>query len=288
MSTDFIEVRRLLNEIKVASLSNQGIFHTEQNKEKIKEKPPTFDDGTEASAQHILTEIKEAPKSKPATTGIKNRPVRQAYPLPSSFWPSMTVAYSFQFTDDAWQNLIRSALRHIESQTCIRFTESNRTQDYLQYIRGSGCWSSVGRTGGRQQVSVGYGCDAMGIVAHETLHALGLWHEQSRSDRDSYITVDFQRISAGTQSNFEKRTATTSDNLDQPYDLGSVMHYGSKAFSTDYNRLQDRHEKNVENLKNFAQDLKTCTSTGIEKCAATKSGTGQCLTWLLHSVNLFH
>ena len=100
------------------------------------------------------------------------------------------------------------------SLTCIRFRyfdsdDSLRGKDYLQYFRGTGCWSQVGKTGGRQPVSIGYGCEAvrifgkfcskfvglqLSIVAHETLHALGLWHEQSRTDRDGFIRINLDAI----------------------------------------------------------------------------------------------
>ncbi|KAI1722970.1 astacin (Peptidase family m12A) domain-containing protein [Ditylenchus destructor] len=251
---EFVEVRRLLDEIKVAAIEKHGAFYDPMEVARTKPRAKPFTDGTEASAnweltdqlfendilltlpqaKHILDEVKS---SGPVQRGKGNRrrQPRQALPTPSSFWPSLLVSYAFQYDDNDWKNLIRSGLRHVESHTCIRFTESSSSQDYLQYIRGSGCWSSVGRTGGRQQVSIGYGCDALGIVAHETLHALGLWHEQSRTDRDAYININFDEIYPGTQSNFEKRTPSTSDNMGQPYDLGSVMHYGSKAFAIDYN-----------------------------------------------------
>ena len=37
----------------------------------------------------------------------------------------------------------------------------------------------------------------MGVAAHELYHALGFFHEQSRLDRDDYITVNFANIQQG-------------------------------------------------------------------------------------------
>lgn len=200
-------------------------------------------DGTEASInRHIWAEVFEndiiltLPQAEALlkeTAGIRTK--RQAHPSPNSFWPSLTISYEFAQQEGSFQNIIRSALRHIEQNTCIRFKENGGGRDGLRYFRGSGCWSNVGRTGGRQLISIGYGCDSLGIVAHETLHALGLWHEQSRDDRNQFIRIQPARIIRGTEGNFERRTPKTSDNMGQPYDLGSVMHYGSKAFTSDWN-----------------------------------------------------
>ncbi|UMM39756.1 hypothetical protein L5515_016668 [Caenorhabditis briggsae] len=162
------------------------------------------------------------------------RPKRQAHPDRRNFWPNLTISYEFYGGEENWRQLIRSAIRHVEQNVCFRFKENGGDRDGLRYYRGNGCWSNVGRVGGRQLVSIGYGCDSLGIISHETLHALGLWHEQSRDDRDNYISIVADKITRGTEGNFAKRTPANSDNLGQPYDLGSVMHYGAKAFSYDW------------------------------------------------------
>jgi len=51
--------------------------------------------------------------------------------------------------------------------------------------------------GGRQTVSIGNGCEGMSTVVHEIMHAIGIYHEQSRTDRDDYITIETQNIDAG-------------------------------------------------------------------------------------------
>lgn len=59
------------------------------------------------------------------------------------------------------------------------------------------CWSYVGDDGLGQDVSIGAGCDTKAIVEHELLHALGFYHEQSRSDRDDYVKIWWDQIEEG-------------------------------------------------------------------------------------------
>ena len=77
--------------------------------------------------------------------------------------------------------------------------------------------------GGKQDLSLhAGGCTYKGIVAHELIHALGFWfilifkiskaifvldssqilkkgflHEQSRADRDNFVTVNYANIERG-------------------------------------------------------------------------------------------
>ncbi|CEF66212.1 Astacin-like metalloendopeptidase [Strongyloides ratti] len=149
------------------------------------------------------------------------------------------IPYSFHESDNdhKWRNLIRSALELWESETCLRFKENGIGKDRLLFFRGGGCYSSVGRVGGAQKISIGHGCDDKGIISHEVGHALGFWHEQSRYDRDTYIYLRKKFIIKGTDGNFALRTESEIDSMGLPYDLGSVMHYGPNAFTTDWSEI---------------------------------------------------
>ena len=68
------------------------------------------------------------------------------------------------------------------------------------------CYSYVGMIGGAQTLSLDAGCFRCtatgckpGTPQHEFLHALGFHHEQSRTDRDDYVTINYDNIQPGTR-----------------------------------------------------------------------------------------
>lgn len=55
------------------------------------------------------------------------------------------------------------------------------------------------------------------------MHAAGFMHEQNREERDDYITVLYQNIKSGYESNFDKAQKGTTSGYGVGYDYGSVI-----------------------------------------------------------------
>uniref|UniRef100_A0A8C1XQK8 Metalloendopeptidase n=1 Tax=Cyprinus carpio TaxID=7962 RepID=A0A8C1XQK8_CYPCA len=127
------------------------------------------------------------------------------------------------------KGVILRAFEQYRLKTCIDFKPWSREPNYIFVFKDV---TQMGnRRMGKQNLSIGAGCDSLGTVEHEFLHALGFWHEQSRSDRDDYVTIVWDQIKEGHEHNFNLHNETESSSLGVPYDYGSVMHYSKKAFS---------------------------------------------------------
>lgn len=158
---------------------------------------------------------------------------RRATMRSSRTWSNATVPYVFA-SDIApkSKSVIKKAMRAIENQTCINFRPRKlRDEDYIRFISEPGCWSSVGRVGGEQKVSIGLGCERLGTAIHEISHALGFWHEQARPDRDTYVKILEENISPRYLPDFTKANKSLVTSRGFPYDYESVMHYSKKAFT---------------------------------------------------------
>ena len=71
-------------------------------------------------------------------------------------------------------------------------------------------------------------------IMHEFMHALGLFHMQSRPDRDNYVQIHFDNIQDGKEHNFNKCESCLT--FDVPYDAKSFMHYKYYYFAKDYSK----------------------------------------------------
>jgi hypothetical protein len=103
--------------------------------------------------------------------------------------------------------------------------------DFSAEIPDGGCESSVGMIGKTQSIGGSYTCTTTTIL-HEMGHALGLYHEQSRADRDSYVNYMEQNIDKPNYGDFDiiGDGTVASSGL---YNYASIMEYGPFTFDKD-------------------------------------------------------
>jgi hypothetical protein len=149
-----------------------------------------------------------------------------------NLWPGGVVHYEFDdnVTDDHRYEA-RRAMEVWESVANVSFRPKDLYDLYYIHIQDSTKNSSpVGRNLFSHDVNIADWNRF--IIAHELGHTLGFWHEQSRSDRDTYVTINWDNIIPDEEHNFDKHDEASHYG---PYDFDSLMHYSACAFSIDDN-----------------------------------------------------
>jgi len=147
-------------------------------------------------------------------------------------WPGGQIPYviSNAYTQRE-RAVIARAMQAYHDKTCIRFVPRNKERDYLYIAKIDGCFSDVGRAGGRQELSLHDGCVEYDTAIHELMHAVGFWHEHERWDRNDHIDIIWNNIERDAYDQFGKVNLLESDYYGENYDYFSIMHYDSKSFS---------------------------------------------------------
>ncbi len=147
-------------------------------------------------------------------------------------WTGGNVYYSFNANLPAAQRTaFLDAAQEWQKWLNVHFIARTNQANYINVYHDAsdGSFSYIGMVGGVQDMSLASWATKW-TACHEIEHALGAMHEQCRSDRNNYVTIDFSNIQSGAESNF----AVVSDSINKgTYDFDSVMHYYDTAFATD-------------------------------------------------------
>ena len=190
-----------------------------------------------------------APLSLPAMTGgaVIEKGTRSCAVYPNyNLWAMVRFVYAPEgFAKETQlepytKYLIQQALRHWEATTNVRFYNAtgqpthddkyNIDYPYIYFCNGKVNNSKVGRVGSKQVIHIAPDQN-MGVVVHEIGHAIGLFHEQQRNDRDNYVTVNLNNIEKDSRGNYEKITKNYYNM--GGFDFSSIMLYSSYDFAID-------------------------------------------------------
>lgn len=153
-------------------------------------------------------------------------------------WPKVGAQYQIPYVIQSGSgdvtNLDAAISQFNATFSNIQFVAYTAQTDYVNFYFNpsdfSGeCEAVVGRAGGEQQVE-GSGTCTIATILHEMGHTIGLWHEQSRPDRNTYVSVNYDNLIKGSISNFNQiyDNAQTFGTL---FDYASIMEYPAFSFS---------------------------------------------------------
>ncbi len=161
--------------------------------------------------------------------GNQIQPSKSVSPLNQSYyWPNNKVYYRFNSSlTPAQKTMIGNAITHWQNNTNLIFTASSSASNVIEFQNFDTTTSfstSIGKASGVQIVNLAKGA-ITGNVIHEIGHAIGLYHEHTRADRDTYITVNTTNIQPAYLNNFQIPSNSFSSR--GGLDFNSIMMYPS-------------------------------------------------------------
>jgi astacin len=204
---------------------------------------------TEAQANTMINEINSGRESGTTPNAPPtSRMARSALfleTLPTQRWPNdRPIQYMFdQSLNENDRGAVTAAIKEIESKTCVRFKfETTKPANaHIYYIKATSSQicglSYIGKVDPINPIYLTFACgNPTGVAIHETLHALGLNHEQLRGDRDQFIKINWENVNPQNYDFFAIADAKQFTSYGVKYDYGSIMHYNQYIASQTPNK----------------------------------------------------
>jgi hypothetical protein len=165
-------------------------------------------------------------------------------------WPNRVIPFTVNNEDfpantndgQAARQAIQNAITAWNSQKVITIRPRAGEQTWVEFVAtdepDGACSSHVGkRSSGRQYIYCNPTFDpncqtSSNRLIHEIGHAIGLWHEHQRGDRNNFVIVRMENVRSDKRHNFERHVDDGTDI--GPYNYGSIMHYRPDTFAVDW------------------------------------------------------
>jgi hypothetical protein len=200
-------------------------FNVGGNKIQIKEDKGTYylaDDIILTEQQfNLLKANNNAAMSATARSLIMNSLVKR--------WTNAVVYYNLSNLGADTASSLK-AMQYIARVSPLTFVQRSAQTNYINFVKSTGNSSSVGMVGGAQNLNL-YNYNTPGIIIHEIFHALGVMHEQCRTDQSSNVVIHPENIPDDKEFNFNQVSVTNYTNHGT-FDFESIMMYEPYAFSS--------------------------------------------------------
>ncbi len=158
---------------------------------------------------------------------------------PTGLWPVVNgvaqVPYTITPVNSANTANINAAITESNTQLAgvLQWVPASGQANQVNFAFTAGgngsCESFAGMQGGTQSITGSANCTTTTIL-HEMGHAVGLYHEQSRADRNNYVNYMEQNIDKPNHGNFNVTVPFVGSGL---YNYASIMEYGPFSFNKD-------------------------------------------------------
>lgn len=153
-------------------------------------------------------------------------------------WVDNKVYYCLDNVPNQYKNTVLEAIGMVEHHSYLEFIPQKSPFgciffNYVDTDEWVASSSYLGRHLGGQNITLS--TDAIkrvGTIAHEICHAIGMDHEQNRSDRDNYLAIDFSKMETDNDRYQYKKyidKGLTGADIGM-FDFESIMLYSSNKY----------------------------------------------------------
>lgn len=147
-------------------------------------------------------------------------------------WPGGIIPYDISKLTPAQQTVaLRAMQRWTNTGAKIEFIPRTTEVEYVSFTGNTNAGNNTSLVGFKQGVRADINITAFWwrqgpwMPAHELGHVLGFFHEHERWDRDQCVTIHYENIKPGRESDYDWIPKTNWLVSTLPYDYRSIMHY---------------------------------------------------------------